>query len=120
MLEYREDQTTGVVEITISGWVSREEFDSVADKLEALIALHGQIRVLEIIHDFEGMDAGAFWDDLKFSLRHLSDISRCAVISDEQYVNLLSELLSPFLRCKVAHFEPHEIDKAHAWLEKIA
>lgn len=119
MLEYKEDQTTGVVEIAISGRVSRDEFDRVADKLDALIAKHGQIRVLQIIHDFEGMDAGAFWDDLKFSLRHLSDFSRCAVVSDENVVSLWSELLGPFMSCEVAHFEPSQIDKAHAWLERV-
>ena len=30
-------------------------------KLEAFIERHGEIRVLEVIKDFEGMDAGAFW-----------------------------------------------------------
>lgn len=120
MLEYKEDRITGVVEIVISGWVSREEFDRVAEKLEALIDLHGKVRVLEIVRDFEGMDAGAFWDDLKFSLRHLSDFSRCAVVSDGQVINLVSEILGPFLSCEVAHFEPHQVNEAHAWLERIA
>ena len=57
------------------GRVSTEEFDAVAAKLEAFIARHGQVRVLEIVKDFEGMDAIAFWHDIKFSLRHLQAIS---------------------------------------------
>jgi len=31
--------------------------------------------VLEIIKDFEAIDASAFWHDIKFSLRHLKDFS---------------------------------------------
>ena len=45
-------------------------------KLEAFIARHGHARVLEIVKDFEGMDAIAFWHDIKFSLRHVKDFSR--------------------------------------------
>lgn len=120
MIDYEEDQTTGVVKITISGRVSREEFDRVADKLEALIEKHEQVRILEIIQDFEGMDAGAFWDDLKFSLRHLSDFSRCAVVSDQKVVDLWSQILGPFLSCEVAHFEPDQLAEAQRWLERVA
>ena len=35
--------------------------------------------MLEVIQDFEGMDAAAFWHDVKFSLRHLHDFSRLAI-----------------------------------------
>ena len=48
----------------LAGRVSTEEFDAVATKLEAFIARHGHVRVLEIVKDFEGMDAIAFWHDI--------------------------------------------------------
>ena len=60
MLSYKEYDNAQAVEIVLSGRVSTEEFDKVARKLEAFIKRHGQIRVLEVIKDFEGMDAGAF------------------------------------------------------------
>ena len=80
MLSYKEYDNAQAVEIVLKGRVSTEEFDSVASKLEAFIQRHGQVRVLEIIKDFEGMDAVAFWHDIKFSLRHLNDFSRMAVV----------------------------------------
>src|SRR5262245_54631432 len=73
MLSYKEYDNAQAVEIVLNGRVSTEEFDKIAGKLEAYIARHGQIRVLEIAEDFEGMDAIAFWHDVKFSLRHLHD-----------------------------------------------
>ena len=73
MLAYKEYDNAQAVEIVINGRVSTEEFDKVARKLEAFIKSHGKIRVLEVIKDFEGMDAGAFWHDVKFSLRHVQD-----------------------------------------------
>ena len=38
-------------------------------RAQAFIKRHRQVRVLEVIQDFEGMDAAAFWHDVKFSLR---------------------------------------------------
>src|SRR5690242_18613521 len=81
MLSYKEYDNAQAVEIVLSGRVSTEEFEKVARKLEAFIERHGEIRVLEVIKDFEGMDAGAFWHDVQFSLRHVQDFSR-AVASD--------------------------------------
>ena len=54
MLSYKEYDNAQAVEIVLSGRVSTEEFDKVARKLEAFIERHGQIRVLEVIKDFEG------------------------------------------------------------------
>jgi hypothetical protein len=51
------------------------------------------------------MDAKAFWHDLKFSLRHLNDFSRCAIVSDTKFVSLWSTMADPFIGCQVAYFK---------------
>jgi SpoIIAA-like len=61
MLSYEEMDNLAAVEIEISDRVSTEEFDQTAKKLEAFIARHGRMRVLEIVNHFEGMDVKAFW-----------------------------------------------------------
>ena len=65
MLSYKEMDNLAAVEIEISDRVTTEEFDATARKLESFIGRHGRVRVLEIIRDFEGMDAKALWHDLK-------------------------------------------------------
>jgi hypothetical protein len=116
MLTYTEHDNAQAVEIGLSGRVSTDEFDQVARKLEAFIARHGQVRVLEVITDFEGMDAAALWHDVKFSLQHLKDFSRIAVVASQGTHNLWSSLVSPFMECEVEHFAPDEIDAARDWL----
>jgi hypothetical protein len=116
MLSYREMDNLASVEIVISGHVTTEQFDATAKKLEAFIARHGRVRVLEIIKDFEGIDAGAFWQDLKFSLRHLKDFSRCAIVSDAKWFSPLSVLAEPFIDCEVAYFPPEDLEAARNWL----
>lgn len=116
MLSYKELDNLASVEIEITGRVTAEQFDATAKQLEAFIARHGRVRVLEIIHDFEGMDAGAFWHDLKFSLRHLKDFSRCAIVTDTKWFSPLSALAEPFIDCEVAYFPPNELEAARNWL----
>ena len=116
VLSYKEMDNLAAVEIEISARVSTEEFDKTAQKLEAFIARHGRVRVLEIIRDFEGMDAKAFWHDLKFSLRHLNDFSRCAIVSDAKWLSLWSAVAEPFIDCEVSYFPPGEVEAARDWL----
>jgi len=116
MLSYKEYDNAQAVEILLKGRVSTEEFDGVASKLEAFIDRHGKVRVLEIIQDFEGMDAVAFWHDIKFSLRHLKDFSRMAVVCNPDTHHLWSSLVAPFMSCSVEHVGPGEEDAARDWL----
>ena len=116
MLSYKEYDNAQAVEIVLKGRVSTEEFDTIANKLEAFIKRHGHVRVLEIIEDFEGMDALAFWHDVKFSLRHLHDFSRLAVVTNPDVHHLWSALVAPFMRCEVEHFPPRDGEAARDWL----
>ena len=116
MLSYKEYDNAQAVEIVLKGRVSTEEFDSVASKLEAFIQRHGQVRVLEIIKNFEGMDAVAFWHDIKFSLRHVNDFSRMAVVCNPDTHHLWSSLVAPFMSCTVENFVPGQEEAARDWL----
>ena len=115
MLSYKEYDNAQAVEIVLTGRVSTEEFDKVAGKLESFIKRHGQIRVLEVIKDFEGMDAGAFARS-PVSLRHVQDFSRIAIVTNPDVHHLWSSLVAPFMRCDVEHFSPGEMEAARDWL----
>jgi len=93
MLSYKEYDNAQAVEIVLKGRVSTEEFDSVANRLEA-----------------------ALWHDIKFSLRHLKDFSRVAVVAHPDTHHLWSALAAPLMSCTVEHFAPGEEDAARDWL----
>jgi hypothetical protein len=116
MLSYKEYDNAQAVEIVLEGRISTQEFEALAERLEAFIARHGRVRVLEIVRDFEGMDASALWEDIKFSLRHLKDFSRCAIVANPNTRHLWSSLVAPFMSCDVEHFPPGEEDAARDWL----
>ena len=116
MLSYKEYDNAQAAEIVLDGRISTEEFDAVASRLEAFINRHGHVRLLEVIREFEGMDARALWHDIQFSLRHLTHFSRVAIVSDPDTHHLWSSLVAPFMSCEVEHFAPGEEDSARDWL----
>ena len=116
MIEYRETAGTGVVEITVDGFVTETELRDIASRLEAFIKSHGKVRILEVIKDFGGMDPMAFWEDIKFAFTHLNDFSRCAVVTDAQWIEWWSKAVRPFLNCQVEVFQLADVDKAREWL----
>jgi len=118
VLEYREDASSNLVEIVVDGRVSKAEFDDVATRLEAAIARHGKLRVLEVVKSFGGIEPAAFWADLKFGLRHLNDFSRCAVVSDRRWIETFAKGVDKVIACEIRHFPPDEIAAARAWLHE--
>ena len=100
--------------VLAEGEIERGEFERVDGLREQLSEELEE--VLEIVKDFEVMDASAFWQDLKFSLRHLKDFSRCAIIANPNTRHLWSSLVAPFMSCEVEHFAPGEEDAARDWL----
>ena len=116
MIEYREDGSADLVEIVVDGRVGKTEFDQLAARLEALIARHGKLRVLQEIRSFGGIEPAAFWADLKFGLRHLNDFSRCAVVSNRRWIETFAEAMGKLIPCEVRHFPPQQIEAARAWL----
>ena len=118
MIEYREIPETAVVEMRVDGRVTRDAFEQISTQLEAFIIRHGKVRVLEIIDHFGGIDASVLWDDIKFSLRHLNDFSRVAIVTDKRWIELWTKATRHFVKCEVALFHQDQIDAARDWLNE--
>jgi hypothetical protein len=118
MFEYREIPETNIVEFTIDGKITAQEFDEVIERLEAAIAQHGTIRVLEHIRSFGGMPAAKWWDDIKFGFRHARHVSRAAVVAEKKWIEVFTRLVSPFVSAEVRYFDAAEIDEARRWLRE--
>jgi hypothetical protein len=118
MIAYRRDPSGEFVEIVVDGAVSRAEFDDVAARLEAEIARHGKVRVLEEVRSLGAMEPATFWADLRFSLRHTNDFSRAAVVTDKTWIAWLAKAVDPLVACEIRHFSPDRIEEARRWLRE--
>ena len=120
MFEYKENAENKTIEIIIDGKIEQEEFDKVAPQMEDFIGAHGKIKVLEEIRKFEGMDPSVFWDGLKFDMKHLKDVSHCAVVSDLGWVGPVAKASGVFFSCKIRTFPTNKLGEAKEWLKSAA
>lgn len=118
MIDYREVPGTDLVEIEVDGAIERAEFERIAARLEAAIARHGKLRLLEVVRSFAGIDARTLWQDVRFSLRHLNAFSRVAVVTDLKWMRPLATVAGALIPGEVRLFALGEIGAARAWLNQ--
>ncbi|MDZ7643142.1 MAG: STAS/SEC14 domain-containing protein [Woeseiaceae bacterium] len=116
MLTFRDIPNSNVVEFTVDGHITRDEFDAVRTVLDRKIADYGSVAVLEEIRDIGKIPPSVLWEDLKWVFRHLKQVSQAAVVCDADWVEKLVEVMRPLVTAEVRHFGLDEIDEARDWL----
>jgi len=112
----REAKGGNVLEVTVSGKLTHEDYQRFVPAFERLVKEHGKIRVLFEMADFHGWQAGALWDDIKFDLKHFSDIERLAMVGDKKWEQGMAAFCRPFTTAKVQYFDSAALQQARAWL----
>ena len=106
-----------VLEVQVSGKLTHDDYQRLVPAFERLVKQHGKIRVLFEMAGFHGWEAGALWDDIKFDLKHFSDIEQLAMVGDKKWEQGMSAFCRPFTTAKIRYFDSAAIQKARAWLE---
>lgn len=105
-----------VLEVAVSGKLTHGDYEHFVPAFERLAKQHGKIRVLFEMTDFHGWEGAALWDDIKFGLKHFSDIERLAMVGDKQWEKGMSVFCRPFTTATVRYFDHAAIENARAWL----
>jgi len=105
-----------LVNVRVSGKLSREDYDRFLPEFEKLIERHGKIRLLFVMSDFHGWDGAALWEDLKFDFKHFNDIERIAMVGDKAWQEGMSFFCRPFTSAEVRYYGHHEMDRARQWI----
>jgi len=105
-----------ILEVRVSGKLAHEDYQHFVPEFERLVKQKGKIRVLFEMADFHGWKAGALWDDIKFDLRHFSDIERLATVGDKKWEKGMSVFCKPFTTAKIRYLDTTQFVEARAWL----
>ncbi len=111
-INFHFDEGSKLVTLRISGKVSRDMFLHYSSLVEDLIAEHGRVRLLLVMHDFS-MSPAAFFEDLKFDIRHRSDVERVAVVVERRWQKVMVKLFSSFSHADFRVFDA--ADEENAW-----
>lgn len=109
------------LELTIDGKLDEDDYRRFVPMAEQRIRERGELNLVLHVEDFRGWSPAALWEDLKFDVKHYNDVSRLAVVSDdESSAKWMARLSRPFTGAEVEHFPASEIERAREWIRQSA
>ena len=118
-IEYREDAESGIIDVTINGRVTEDDYHRIIPQIEAFIQNqpNQKIKILEIIKKYDGFDFSVLSKGFKFDMAHLKNYQKCAVVSDSGWIGPLSRLAGMMVSCDIRTFKTNELEEARNWLK---
>lgn len=113
MLTGLPDNTVG---FKLSGKLHDEDYKKFTPLVDAEIAKSGKARILAQFHDFQGWDAKALWDDIKFSTTHCTKIQKIALVGEKTWEKWMAKVCVPFTMATIKYFDVKELDAAKKWV----
>ena len=101
-----------------SGKLTDADYKQFLPVLESMIRKNGQISLYVELQDFEGWEAKAAWDDLRFGLHHDNDFKRIAIVADKPLVHAATGFINFFSHIEMRFFESSESEAAWDWLRE--
>jgi len=111
-----ENNDGNILELVVSGKLVASDFKSLESTFQRLVKQYGKIRVLFRMRDFHGWEPAAFWDEVKFDLKHFGDIERLAMVGDKQWEKFLGVFGRPFTEAEIRYFDESALPAAREWL----
>lgn len=107
-----------ILEVHVSGKLVGQDYQRFVPMFEELLKSHGKLRLLFEMSDFHGWNAEAFWDDIKFDVKHYNDIQRVAMVGESRWQRWMAAFCEPFTAATVRYFDKADLSQARAWLEE--
>jgi len=117
MIEFHQIDQSNIIEFTIDGEMTKDDFDAAAEKLDGMMNEFGKIRIIEIIKGIGKVEPSAIWADLKWEPRHINNWSHIAVVGDQKWIRWMKPL-AIFVPAKIKLFHLDELEAARAWIQE--
>lgn len=113
--------SSDTIHVRVDGYLSTSEIQNLVFQLEDLIQQQGKICILVELIQFSGIAPSALWNDLRFTVSHLQDIERYAVVGDQPWlqgwINLVKLMVDPFRAAETRYFKRQDLATAQQWLQ---
>jgi hypothetical protein len=117
MIRVLDGMPEGVLGFEASGKLTAEDYtDVLAPALQAAAMGPDKIRILlDFSGEFDGLDAGAVWEDLKMGVREWSSWERIALVTDHRWMRDGLHTFAWAVPGEARAFPAAERDAALAW-----
>ena len=76
----------------------------------------GDVRMILVISDFDGLSAGAMWEDLRMEIERWGAWKRIALVTDIEWMRHMTAMFGWMTPGEVKHFSVSERAAAIAWV----
>jgi hypothetical protein len=120
MIERLDDVPAGVIGLRASGKLTKEEYESVLEPALKEATESGAARVLFVLPDFDGLEPGAWIDDVKTGLKvEIADRSawkKLAVVTGVDWIAKAMDLFAWAMPGELAVYGMDQLDEAKDWV----
>ena len=118
MVEKMTDLPDTVLGITAKGRVTAADYETVIiPAIERVLERHEKVRFLyHLGAEFEGLDAGALWDDAKLGLSHPMSWDRIAIVTDVEWIRMTMRCIGFAIPGHVRVFSNDALAEAREWI----
>jgi len=112
------DTSGPIISATISGELGKSEVTQMQAAAVDAMRRFGKISALFMLDNFRGWKREPDWGDVTFMTEHDQEITKIAVVGEEQWRDLVFAFLAKgFRQAEVEYFLPVDLAKARAWLD---
>jgi hypothetical protein len=124
MIEHIEGMPAGTLGLRATGKLTREDYTEVLEPALTGAAASGQMRLLFVLTEWDGVEPGAWIEDLKTGMRVLvrdhSAWKRFALVTDVEWVDRAQRMFAFLTPGEVRTFELAELEQAKQWVAEGA
>lgn len=104
MIEILSDMPDGVIGFEAGGKLRAEDYRDILLPAIEQASSTGDVRVVIVIKDFDGMTGGALWQDLKMGIEHLTVWKKIALVTDVEWMSHMASLFGWMTPGELKHF----------------
>lgn len=117
-VEVKEEQAGKILHIQMQGKVTKEDYEKFVPEIERCIKDNGKVRLVVSLHDFHGWEASALWEDIKFDVKHFSDLERLAIVGETKWEQGMALFCTPFTTASIKYFDHTKMAEAEEWINE--
>lgn len=105
-----------LIAIQVDGHLDKSDYDKVSPLLDKTVKEYGKIKLYIQIDNIDGIEPKAFAEDVKTYFKHFNHINKIAVVGQNDWQKLWSNLANPFVSGEIKFFRQGEVVEARKWI----
>lgn len=118
MIEQLKDFPDNALAVVCHGRITKEDYEKVlVPAVVEALKRHDKLRLYyETGKDFDGIDAGAVWQDFMVGMEHFKRWERIAVVTDVEWIKHTMHFFSFVMPAEMKTFSSAQATEARAWI----